>query len=485
MSPVFRSGGLGEPGFLASARASEGLLADTAAARRWLIERRSAQHCQVTRIPFAELSGWRFEPGSGDLVHESGRFFRLQGIRARSDFPSAIDIQQPIINQPEVGVLGILAKRFDGVLHFLLQAKMEPGNVDLVQLSPTVQATRSNYTRVHRGARPRYLEFFLPRASGRVLVDQLQSEQGLFFFRKRNRNIIVETDADVPLHDDYCWLTLGQMKQLLQQPHTVNMDTRTVVAAIPLVSTDAEAETAGWRPRHDASTFDTALLASTLASSTGCQTMDAVLSWLTGIRSSAEIDCQPSPLNAIEGWELDDRELRRADGRFFRVLGVSVQADTREVASWTQPIVQPVETGVAAFVAKRIDGLLHFLVQARMEIGVWNLIELGPTVQYLPGAPGAADEPAPFLLREVLDGTAGYTRHRSTQSEEGGRFFQYITENIVVEIDEHEKLPVPSNYTWVTLGQLNTLIQYGNHVNIEARSVLACLDVQPSSACTS
>lgn len=484
MSRGSRYGALGEPGFLASARASEGVFPDTATARRWLIERRRAQHCRVTRIAFAELRGWRFQSGSGDLVHESGRFFRLQGIRAKSDFPSAIEVQQPIINQPEVGVLGILAKRFEGVLHFLLQAKMEPGNVDLVQLSPTVQATRSNYTRVHGGARPRYLEFFLQRTSGRVLVDQLQSEQGLFFFRKRNRNIIVETDADVPVHDDYCWLTLGQMKQLLKEPHTVNMDTRTVVAAIPLVSTDAETEAAGWRPRYDASTFDEAVLASTLAK-TGCQSMDAVLSWLTGIRSSAEVDCQPCPLNAIEGWALDEQELRRTDGRYFKVIGVSVLADTREVPCWTQPMVQPVETGVAAFVTKRIDGLLHFLVQARMEIGVWNLIELGPTVQYLRGAPGTGDEPAPFLLREVLDGTAGNTRHRSTQSEEGGRFFQYVTENIVVELDEHMKVPAPSNYTWMTLGQLNTLIQYGNHVNIEARSVLACLDVEPSSACIS
>ena len=159
----------------------------------------------------------------------------MQGVRARCDFPAPLRFEQPIVNQPEIGVLGILAKRFDGVLHFLLQAKMEPGNIDLVQLSPTVQATRSNYTRVHGGKRPRYLDFFLQRGVNRVLVDQLQSEQGLFFLRKRNRNIIVETREDVPLHDDFHWLTLGQIKRLMQEPHTVNMDTRTVIAAVPLV----------------------------------------------------------------------------------------------------------------------------------------------------------------------------------------------------------------------------------------------------------
>ena len=116
---------------------------------------------------------------------------------------------------------------------------------------------------------------------------------------KRNRNIIVETRDDVPLHDDFHWLTLGQIKALMQEPHTVNMDTRTVIV-----------------------------------------------------------------------------------------------------------------------------------------------------------------------------------RHRSTQCEEDGRFYQSATENMVVGVDPADDRPAPPNYTWFTLGQPNTLIRYGNHLNIEARGVLACLDVQ-------
>ncbi|CAM5359048.1 GDP-mannose 4,6-dehydratase [Streptomyces cyaneofuscatus] len=83
---------------------------------------------------------------------------------------------QPIIVQPEVGILGILVKEFDGVPHFLMQAKMEPGNSNLLQISPTVQATRSNYTKAHKGADVRYLEYFRGPRQGRVLADVLQSE---------------------------------------------------------------------------------------------------------------------------------------------------------------------------------------------------------------------------------------------------------------------------------------------------------------------
>ena len=72
-----------------------------------------------------------------------------------------------------------------------MQAKIEPGNVNNVQLSPTLQATKSNYTRAHQGKSPAYLEYFVNATPYQILLDQLQSEQGARFLRKRNRNIIL------------------------------------------------------------------------------------------------------------------------------------------------------------------------------------------------------------------------------------------------------------------------------------------------------
>lgn len=466
-------------GILASARATEGCWFDVAGARRWLTQRRLEQRCSVTQVPFAQLRGWRFEEHTHDLVHDSGKFFRVQGLRARSDFPTPIEFEQPVVNQPEVGIVGLLAKRFDGILHFLVHAKMQPGNVDLVQLSPTVQATRSNYTRVHGGAGQRYLEFFIGHQGNRVLIDQLQSEHGLFFLRKRNRNIIVETDAEVALTDDFRWLTLGQIKHLARDAHVVNLDTRTLLAALPLAAGAVDAKAAGWTLERDSGTFAEALVASTLATSGGSQSTAAVLRWLNDVRSGAEITCQPCPLRAVRAWERDDRELRRSDGGYFKVLALSVESDSREIASWTQPIVHPCERAIFAFVTRRIDGLLHFLVQARMEPGVWSVIELGPTVQFVPGAPTDLEEP--LLLKDLLNGNAGVTRHRSMQCAEGGRFYRYVTEHIVTELDRRDDRPVPPNFAWMTLGQLNTLIHAGSCVNIEARSVLGCLEVSDAS----
>ena len=88
-----------------------------------------------------------------------------------------------------------------------MQAKIEPGNINAVQLSPTLQATKSNYTQVHKGNLPNYLEYFLDdRTDVTVLLDQLQSEQGARFFKKRNRNIIIEVTSDIEVKEDFCWL---------------------------------------------------------------------------------------------------------------------------------------------------------------------------------------------------------------------------------------------------------------------------------------
>lgn len=115
-----------------------------------------------------------------------------------------------------------------------MQAKIEPGNLNIVQLSPTLQATRSNYTRVHGGKSPNYLEYFNGEKEVYVLVDQLQSEQGARFLHKRNRNIIVEIneDEEISVKDGFIWVSLGQIKELLRYPNVVNMDSRTVISCI-------------------------------------------------------------------------------------------------------------------------------------------------------------------------------------------------------------------------------------------------------------
>ena len=217
--------------FLQSILSQEENINSTQAVEKWIEDRYKKVKVDVSRTTFDKLQGWKVDKETGNIHHQSGKFFTIEGVEIEVSGDNVKKWSQPIINQPEIGYLGFLVKKFNGILHFLIQAKIEPGNVNNVQLSPTIQATRSNYKRVHEGKSPAYLDYFKDR-KGTVLIDQLQSEQGARFFRKRNRNIIIEVDDDVEVLEDFMWVTLGQIKELLKIDNLVNMDTRTVISGI-------------------------------------------------------------------------------------------------------------------------------------------------------------------------------------------------------------------------------------------------------------
>ena len=103
-----------------------------------------------------------------------------------------------------------------------------------MQISPTLQATKSNYSQIHKGKQPLYLDYFVNASPDQIILDQLQSEQGARFLRKRNRNIIIKVEEDVEEHDDFRWMTLGQIKELMRYDNMVNMDTRTVLSGLKI-----------------------------------------------------------------------------------------------------------------------------------------------------------------------------------------------------------------------------------------------------------
>ncbi|MGH3701033.1 MAG: NDP-hexose 2,3-dehydratase family protein [Pseudonocardiaceae bacterium] len=436
----------------------------------WFAERAAAYQFNVSRVPFDALNGWSFAPDTGNLVHDSGRFFTVEGLRVRTDRTWITSWIQPIIVQPEIGLLGILVKEFDGIYHFLMQAKMEPGNINGLQLSPTVQATRSNYTGVHGGEAIKYLQYFQQSRRGRVLADVLQSEQGAWFLHKRNRNMIVETDENVPLDDDFCWLTLAQIRQLLRIPNLVNMDARTVLSCIP-----PHLDRAGRPPR---SPFASSLYESTAKGAPGVHGEGDILSWLTEVRAQRELVHQRVPLDQVAegGWVREADRITHRDGKYFNVIAVDVQATSREVRSWTQPLLAPLGPGLLALLVKQIDGVLHALVEARTDAGMLNVAELAPTVQCQPANyRDVPPEHRPRFLDYVLSAPPSQIRFDVLQSEEGGRFYHAQNRYMIVEVEEDFPLDVSDEYRWLTVNQLGNLLQHSNYLDVELRSCVACL----------
>jgi len=460
---------------LDSALADEGKFFSTDQILDWLKTQNEAAHMQIEKIAFDHLHSWQITHGS--IQHDTGKFFSINGINVRTNWGKLHEWQQPIIVQPEVGYLGFITKLFDGVLHFLVQAKIEPGNVNCVQLAPTLQATCSNYTQVHRGKKPLYLEYFQNPKPHEIFLDQLQSEQGARFLKKRNRSIILNVEEDIPVHDGFVWLTLGQLKKLMQYDYVVSTATRTVVSGIPLEACDPKVVDNLSRSTREIADNTTRLAfrKSALLHTGSLHSIDNIISFITQLKSVYDLEISPVSLNELDKWLFDESEIRHEERKYFKVIAVHVVIDNREVSEWSQPMIEAVQEGLCAFVCKEINGLLHFAVQAKLECGNHDIIEFAPTVQCLTGNYRQTKEGELPFLDYVLNAKPEQIVYDTMQSEEGGRFFHEQNRHVIVLAGNDVPVELPSHYIWMTLGQLRSFLKYNNYVNIQARSLIASI----------
>jgi oxidase EvaA len=444
--------------------------AEEAEFTRWFDGQRSRFAMAVRRVELDALVGWSTVPGTGDIRHDSGKFFRIEGLEVHFPNRPVKSWQQPIINQPEVGILGLLVREIGGILHCLVQVKGEPGNHRGLQLCPTVQATRSNYTKVHGGASVPYLEYFRDTARHRVLADVRQSEQGAWFRQKRNRNMVIEVDGDVEPLAGFRWMTLGLIHRLLRREDLINMDFRTVLSCLPFAGPDLDSVLPAGEGDPRA-----ALTASCDERSGSLHAMSDILSWITEVRTRTEVSTREVPLGGLPQWHRSPEKISHHSGLFFDVIGVDVRSGGREVDAWMQPMIAPVGTGLVAFLVTRLLGVLHVLVHVRAEPGYLDVVELAPTVQCTPDnytiLPPAARPP---FVDEVLGAAPDQVWFETLLSEEGGRFYHALNRYMIVEVSPGAGFEHP-DFRWLTLHQLADLLRHSHYVNVQARSLVACL----------
>ena len=207
-------------------------------AREWFAHERANCTMRITDIPLADCRRWQLDPATGFIRHDSGDFFYVQGLRVQSTAMREVSDgwDQPMLTQVgfDGGILGLLRQRHHGVPMYLVEAKAEPGNYHLIQLSPTVQATFANLRQSHGGRVPRFAEYFQEGRPSfvQVLFDQWLSEDGGRLTNKRNRGMLVEVPAEhaIELPSGFRWMSLWQLKALLQEDAWVNPHIRGIIA---------------------------------------------------------------------------------------------------------------------------------------------------------------------------------------------------------------------------------------------------------------
>jgi oxidase EvaA len=429
----------------------------------WIEEQRAHCRLQVKPVPLASMKRWMVEPLTGNIVHESGSFFTFTGVEVRHRIPvGELKWDQPIIDQPEIGILGILTKMIDGVLHFCLQAKEEPGNINSVQLSPTVQATFSNYTRAHGGAAPLLVDYFLRPKRGSLIFGKLQTEDGGRFLFKSNKNMIVQIgdyELDV-LPDGFIWLTLRQLANLLHRNNLVHATTRSVLSALMLLENyELSAVAHFWR--------DLSIVAG----------LEETLQWLDERKAANHLLVKRKGLNELKEWRLSaEGEFQHCEGRYFTIMGIEVTAPGREVPGWYQPIIANQQSGIIGLLIRNRQGARSFLVQAKAEAGNRTMVQLGPTAQF--SSLNYRDNrrlPTPFLFEEFSNPGRFTSIVESMQPEEGARFYRESNCHRVLLLPEDAALSIPEDYRWVSEGELRFFLNLGESVNSCLRSAIACL----------
>lgn len=440
----------------------------------WIEARRAAVKIECRPVPWTALQQWRHVEGR--LVHRTGRFFSVAGLRREATAWSP-RFEQPIIDQPEIGILGWLIRRHRAGAQIMLQAKPEPGNVGGVQVGPSVQATESNYGRVHGGQPTPHIDLFLHPPPERLRADALQSEQGTRFLGKFNRNVTVDvTDlAAEPESEDWSWFPVRDLLASLADDYLVNTDARSTLFCSDWDALAApDAPFARWRGRGG---FGEALLESDESRALGSEgSRREVRRRLEWLRNEARFTAGLIPIDQLKGWKcglvgiVDDAE---SD---FEIQGFEIEIPNREVTSWDQPLAHAIHSDVFTILCQRRGGVLRFALRASVEIGFREYAQLGPTIQQL-GPQDECSHPAGRCFDAAWRDLAEAAAERSScwQSDEGGRFHQSIARYAVAELGEDCEPPPDPSCVWVTLRELRGLARENGILTNEARSAASLL----------
>ncbi|MCP4984945.1 MAG: hypothetical protein GY928_02415 [Colwellia sp.] len=411
----------------------------------WRLAAKKWASATATRVPLSEVRQWETSELSPAYSHSSGMFFSVVGVTHGFN-GNERSTASAMIDQPEVGLLGLAVARTSLGLLALVQAKSEPGTIHNCQISPTVQATRSNQIQAHGGKPVLFLELFrVPRV---VLLDTVQSEHGSVFWQKRNQSIIVEVPYfEPPL--GFRWVEINDLIRQLSVGNLIHSDLRTILALSPF-----------WQSPN--------------TPSLGAEA-ERIQEWLGLHRSRIAFSATRVPLSDLLGWRRQQFKLHRMDGSGHEIIGVRVAAVGREVDFWDQLMVKPKADGLVVLAVREREGALQALFRTCVEPGIQDFVEIGPTVQ-VSGGDRPLDNLQNQLVRVLAPATGkigrGQILYDNFQSDEGGRFFQSAVRYVIVNCDIS---PPCEEYRWCDVKTLISIARSGKLLNIQARDALACL----------
>ncbi len=321
------------------------------------------------------------------------------------------------------------------------------------------------------------MEWFTGKNTGRVLIDELQSEEGTRYHGKYNRNVVVEAPAAIGMvpPPNYRWYGVDALRSFATNNNILNTDARSVLACMDW---NDLAEDGVPFARHTPGTYGARLRPSYVSNGDGAaQATSEALRWLAQLRVRCSLRSQVLPIPALRNWTIEVGEIREKQREAgFAARHFVVIARGREVPSWDQPLIDSDGTGLVSIVSQERNGVLQFLIKASYEIGFLEGVQLSSSICVNPGQTVCPENPLEYELFRRIEERDGVIVHAEChQSEEGGRFYRDQNRYQIVELTEGVVLPASENYRWMTLGQIRQLIRIPGTLSIELRGALAIL----------
>ena len=189
-----------------------------------------------------------------------------------------------------------------------------------------------------------------------------------------------------------------------------------------------------------------------------------------------EIIVTTVPLNQLVDWRVDDYGIICKKQADFMVRYYDIEISGREVRNWTQPLFKAIGNATFGLITKVENNIRKFLVRIKPEIGAFDKIEIGPSVQWEPSHYLYNDNQIDKLFRKHIEENIGIM-NKVVLSEEGGRFYHEQNYNYIIEINTNEISDLPEEYVWTDYSTLNYLIQVNNCLNIQLRNLLSLLNI--------
>lgn len=433
----------------------------------WIYTLNRNTHVKIKKTCINEDTFWFYDDEKGIIRNRNNSFFSISGIKG---YINDEYIEQPIIIQKEIGYLGIICKDFDGITKYLMQAKIEPGNINCVQISPTIQATKSNFTQKHGGNKPLYLDYFINAKNYQIIVDQIQSEQSSRFYGKRNRNMIIKVDEDVPiLNHRFKWMSLKEIKELMKYKNLVNMDTRTVLSGLPLFLDDIDSIYKEYFKKN--SYFYNSVFSKDYHKEIGI-----IYHKINNYKMFGNNFKEIVRLDELSLWKMNDDEIKCENEFPYKVIYCDIEIEGREVTKWMQPLFQANGVAIFGLIRTVLNNEVKYLIKIKPEIGCFDDVEIGPTIQKESGESFDKDDIEKIFFDKIKHNSN--ITFDSIMSEEGGRFYHEENRNLIVDIEYHELPKLPDDYILVSYRTLNHLNMINNCLNIQLRNLMSVLEVE-------